>query len=218
MLSAKVIVDRDTNRSKGFGFVEMSTADEAQIAVDSSTSKFKFKGIIPGVRKYQQQVGAIDWLEAAGLVIKIPIVNSAELPLMAYTKENTFKLMMLDVGILGAMSGLPPKAIISYDYGTYKGYFAENFVAQEFLCQEIHSLCCWQEKRAEVEFLREAEGEVIPIEVKSGSVTRAKSLKSFVDKYTPPYSVIMSGKNLYIDREKNSHFYPLYLAGRFPLI
>ncbi|MGL5627135.1 MAG: ATP-binding protein [Candidatus Rhabdochlamydia sp.] len=181
---------------------------------DSSIARFKFRGIIPGITHYDRMVGAIDWLEAAGLVIKVPVVNTGHLPFKGYTKENFFKLLLFDVGILGNMSDLPPKAILDADYGSYKGYFAENFVAQELL-KANDRLFSWQEKKAEVEFLAEILGKVIPIEVKSGSVTKATSLKVFSEKYKPPYQVIFSGKAF--DIRTKMHYYPLYLAGLFPI-
>jgi predicted AAA+ superfamily ATPase len=156
-------------------------------------------------------------LLAAKLIIKVPIVNSAEIPLSAYTQESAFKLFMFDVGLLGAMSDLPIKSILDHDYGTYKGFFAENFVAQELLAAGHAHLFCWQHDRAEVEFLLTLENGVIPIEVKSGLITRAKSLQKIIDKYHPSYAVIMSGHPLKIEPLKQHHYYPLYLAGKFPL-
>jgi predicted AAA+ superfamily ATPase len=158
----------------------------------------------------------LDWLDAAGLMIRVPIANRGLLPSSAYQKENYFKLFAFDVGILGALSRLPVKSVLDYDYGTYKGYYAENFVAQEFrFCQR--DVTCWREGRAEVEFVCEVDGAAIPIEVKSGWVTQAKSLNSFAAKYHPPYCAVLSGRNLGADSRVTKHFYPLYLASRFPL-
>jgi len=184
---------------------------------DGAANKFKFKDIFPGIGRYDRLSGAIDWLVAANLVIKVPIVNSAEIPLSAYTQESAFKLFMFDVGLLGAMSDLPIKSILDHDYGTYKGFFAENFVAQELLAAGYSHLFCWQSDRAEVEFLLTLQNGVIPIEVKSGWITRAKSLQQVVNKYQPAYAVIMSGHPLKIDQSNKRHYYPLYLAGKFPL-
>ncbi len=191
-----------------------SVPSQLQKVQDASIQRFKFKGVIPGVSHYNRLVGAIDWLEAAGLVIKIPIVNSALLPFRAYAKESHFKLLLFDVGILGSMSGLSPKSILDYDYGTYKGYFAENYVAEAFISSGTNELFSWSEKTAELEFLREMDGRVIPVEVKSGSVTHAKSLAAFSAKYSPPYRIILSAKPLKIDRAKGLYQYPLYLAGQ----
>jgi hypothetical protein len=183
---------------------------------DGSAPKFKFKGVIPGIKGYSRLSGTIDWLKTAGLIIQTYIANSGQLPFSAYIKDNFFKLYLFDVGMLGAISNLPPKTIIGYDYGSYKGYYAENFVAQEFLCSGTSEIYSWKEKTAEVEFLREIEGDVLPIEIKSGWVTRAKSLRVFADKYDPEYRTVMSANNLHIDRDNKIHRYPLYLASRFP--
>jgi uncharacterized protein len=184
---------------------------------DGAANKFKFKDIIPGISRYDRLANAIDWLLAAKLIIKVPIVNSAAIPLNAYTQESAFKLFMFDVGLLGAMSELPIKSILDHNYGTYKGFFAENFVAQELVAANYSHLFCWQENRAEVEFLLTMEDGVIPIEVKSGWITRAKSLQQFIDKYHPAYAVIMSGHPLKIQTSNKLHYYPLYLASKFPL-
>ncbi len=191
----------------------------AQLGKDQnqSASKFVFKNVIPGIKGYERLVGTIDWLEAAGLIIRLPIVNSGQLPFPAYMRDNFFKLFVFDVGILGALSRLPVTSILAYDYGTYKGYYAENFIMQELLISHRGNLACWCERRAEVEFICEINGQVIPIEVKSGWITQAKSLQVFINKYTPVYSAVFSARNLKIDQQNSKHNYPLYLASKFPL-
>jgi hypothetical protein len=96
-------------------------------------------------------------------------------------------------------------------------FFAENFVFQEFQNSRRKNLVCWREGRAEVEFLTEVGGAAIPIEVKSGWVTQAKSLRVFEEKYHPPFTVVFSARNAGSDSLRNKHHYPLYLAGKFPL-
>lgn len=194
-----------------------SVASQLSQVHDGSTSRFKFKGVVPGISHYDRLASAIDWLETTGLVIKVPIINSGHLPFKGHVKENFFKLLMFDVGILGSMVGLSPKLILDYDYGSYKGYFAENFVAQELLCSGQDTLFCWQEHAAEVEFVVEILGHAIPLEVKSGSSTKAKSLKVFSEKYNPPHEVIFSSRPLDAGPKKYVQYYPLYLAGRFPI-
>ena len=184
---------------------------------DGSASKFKFKNVIPGVRGYERLVGPIDWLQKAGLITKVTMVNSGNQPLSAFAKDNTFKLYCFDTGLLGALGNLDPKTILDYDYGSYKGYFAENFAAQEFQSTERQPLYYWRERTAEVEFVREFEGEIIPIEIKSGWVTQAKSLKVFAEKYNPRYRLILSGRSFRVDHEHRIQFHPLYLAGKIPL-
>lgn len=191
----------------------------AQLGRDQNGSapKFVFRDVLPGIKGYERMAGVIDWLAAAGLLLRLPIVNRGQLPFPAFQKENFFKLFVFDVGILGALSRLPVKSILDYDYGTYKGYYAENFAAQEFHACGRDNLACWREGTAEVEFLCEVNGAVIPVEIKSGWVTQAKSLTVFANKYHPPYGAVFSGRNLGSDRRLAKQYYPLYLAGRFPL-
>jgi predicted AAA+ superfamily ATPase len=187
----------------------------AQLSRDQTGSapKFAFKEAIPGLRGYDRMAGVIDWLQAAGLILRHPIVNSGHLPFAAHSKENFFKLFVFDTGLLGALSRLPMTNILRQDYGSYKGYYAENFVAQEF-----HALgwqtACWREGQAEVEFLCEHEGRAIPAEVKSGQVTQSKSLASFQAKYQPPFSFLLSGKVPCGKAGGAKRHLPLYMASK----
>lgn len=179
---------------------------------DGAIPKFKFKGVIPGINAYSRMAGAIDWLISSGLILKIPIVNTARIPFSAYTTENRFKLCLFDCGILGALSHLSPASILKYDYGSYKGYFAENFIAQEFICAGMENLYSWKENTAEIEFLMEKNGSILPVEVKSGWITQAKSLKVFDNKYHPEYKIIMSANNLKMNNQNQTLYCPLYNA------
>ena len=190
----------------------------AQLAreADGAAPKFVFKDVLPGVKGYDRLSGVIDWLEAAGLVFRLPIVNSGLLPFSAYTKENAFKLFVFDVGMLGALSGLHIRTLLDITFGSYKGYIAENAVAQSFMADGRTDIVCWREGQAEIEFLTAVDGEVIPVEVKSGHVAHAKSLKSFADKYSPRFSAILGGRNAGFDRDAKRRYYPLYFASKFP--
>jgi predicted AAA+ superfamily ATPase len=127
-------------------------------------------------------------------------------------KENRFKLYFFDVGLLGAVSGIAPATFLNYDFGSYQGYVAENFVAQELRAAGDKTLFCWQGRTAEVEFLLEREGEVVPVEVKSGWVTQSKSLKVYVERYRPPRAYILSANNA--SQRNSARHLPLYAAGR----
>lgn len=180
---------------------------------EGNAACFKFKGVIPGINRFSRLVDVFDWLQAAELIKKLHPVDTVQIPLSALTKENQFKCFMFDVGILGAMAGINPKNILAYDYGTYKGYFAENFVLQELIAASQKQLFSWQADRSEIEFLLEYEGDVIPIEVKSGQITKAKSLQKYCEKYHPSQRVIFSARNLHINKHEGLHQLPLYLAG-----
>ncbi len=185
-------------------------------ALDGSSSKFRFRGVVPGVSGYGRLAGAIDWLKTAGLIHKVPIVNSARLPLSAFAEENVFKLYPFDVGLLGALGGLSPKAILDFNFGTYKGYVAENFVLQELIAAGRKDVVCWRENTAEVEFLLEENSALFPLEVKSGWITQAKSLKVFAEKYHPPFRTVVSAKNFSWDGPHRFVHLPLYHAGLLP--
>lgn len=189
-----------------------SVPTQLALSQDGAANKFIFKDVIPGVSRYDRLAGGIDWLEAAGLVIKVLIANSAQIPFSAYTQENRFKMFCFDVGILGAMSRLDPGVILGYNYGSYKGYYAENFVAQEFTAESLRCVS-WEEGTAQIEFLLEENGKPVPVEVKSGLRTKAKSLQSFKEKYKPPYQIILSANNFDYNARTHMDMYPLYVSG-----
>lgn len=194
-----------------------SVPEQLASTQDGSAKKFKFRDVVPGIDRYNKLVDAIDWLENAGLIIKIHIVTESKIPLLSHKKENSFKLVLFDIGILGAMCNLDPSTLLTHDYGSYKGYFAENFVAQALIYKDQQDLYCWEGKTSEIEFVRQFQGALIPYEVKSGWVTQSKSLKVYEEKYHPDYRVILSAKKMTIDTVHQIHHYPLYLASYLPL-
>ena len=206
-----------SGRIRGNDIVAVFESIPSQLARENK--KFKAKDIYNKVR-FSQLQSPIDWLCGAGLLIKVKITNSGEVPLEAFTKENRFKLYLFDIGILGALAGLSPKNIF-YQAGdlfaTFKGAFCENFVAQEFICSGSGQLYSWMSNTAEVEFIREIDGRVFPIEVKSGRSGKLKSLNVFTKKYDVPYRTRISARNLEFNEKAKMHNYPLYLAYRFPL-
>lgn len=180
--------------------------------------KFIFKGVIPGIKGFARLAGIIDWLETAGLVIKVHLLKKAELPLTAYAVENSFKLYVFDIGILGALSQLSVKSILDYNYGSYKGYYAENYVAQAFQSRIITNFYYWKGRISEVEFVFEREGEIIPVEVKAGKVTQSKSLNVFFKKYSPSKEFVFCARKYSSNQAKKRFFVPLYLAGKLPML
>ncbi len=186
--------------------------------IEGSVKRYQFKEVIPKKKSYNELRGPIDWLEQAGLIIKIKICNKAELPLEAFSRQNLFKLYLFDIGLLGCMLELPVEAVISQDYGITKGYFAENFVAQEFKACGIGKLYSWTERNSEIEFLRIIDHEIVPVEVKSGMRTQAKSLKQYILKYDPRIAVKISGNPLDNKRSETIRHFPLYMAGKLKLV
>lgn len=170
-----------------------NAASQLATTHDGKSDKFKFKGVVPNIRGYERLAGAIEWLQKAGLIVKVPICKKPASPLRGYTEDSVFKIYLFDVGILGAMIGLRPSTVVAYDFGSYKGYLAENFVTRELVSQGIE-LYCWRESTSEVDFLIEDDTGIIPIEVKSGQSNQAKSLGVYIKKYQPRHIVKLSGR------------------------
>jgi hypothetical protein len=96
----------------------------------------------------------------------------------------------------------------------YKGFIAENFVAQEFAVAGLDPTYSWADARAEIEFIAtDPEGRVIPLEVKSGRRTRARSLQSFITKCQPDKTIKLTGTQGSPVTEQHHLVYPLYFTG-----
>lgn len=182
----------------------------------SGIKKFVFKDVLPNASRYSLLEAPIEWLIKAGLIIKVPICNKAELPLQAYADEKRFKLYMFDVGILGCMLDLSPKTIFSYDYGSYKGYFVENLVLTELTAKWNTTIYSWSRNSAEIEFLIDYDSHIIPVEVKAGINTKAKSLKVYKERYSPKVSILLSGRPM-LPIKGNTVQLPLYMASKFQI-
>ena len=163
---------------------------------DASAKRFKFKGAIPGKKNYLQLADTISWLENAGLIYKVFIVDSRpQIPLKSLIKRNKFKLFLFDIGMLGAMLELSYNDIFNQNYGTTKGFFAENYVACELKACGYKSLYSWTQSKSEIEFLVvDNQSNIIPVEVKSGLRTKSKSLKSYIERYEPEKTIKLVGK------------------------
>jgi len=181
--------------------------------VDASVKRYRFKDVLPGKRGFVQLEGPIGWLEKAGLLYKVPVCQRAELPLDSFCKANLFKLFVFDTGLLGCMLELSPGALMTQEYGIIKGFFAENFVANEFMHSGERKLFSWMERNSEIEFLLNCEDELIPVEVKAGVRTKAQSLRQYFLKYEPRHAVKISGKPLTKNTAPVINI-PLYYSGR----
>ncbi len=217
-----VLRDFQKDFSKHSGKVnalQISTLFEAvpqQIAkvLDGSLKRFRFKDVLPNKRTYAHLANAISWVENAGLVHKtFSIESRPRVPLKAFVRENRFKLYLFDVGLLGCMLELTHTDLTNQDYGIAKGAFAENFVACELRAMGVDTLYSWGERSSEIEFLHVTpDSEIIPVEVKSGRRTKAKSLKGYIDRYTPARTIKLVGK---VGGTDDKHLVPpLYFAGK----
>jgi len=182
---------------------------------DDSTKRFKFGDVMSGRKGFAAWERPLHWLVHAGLVLQVKIANQALQPLEHFCRTNLFKLYVHDIGLLGCLQDLATEAIRGQDYGLAKGYFAENFVAQELRAchaEREWPLYSWHEGEAQIEFVRATAAGVVPIEVKAGHRTKAKSLAEFVRKYAPPLSIKISANNLSYDAATGRLNLPLYLA------
>jgi len=183
--------------------------------IDGSVKRYRFSGVIPGKRRFAELQGTIDWLIKSGLVLKVHICTKAELPLKAFAKQNIFKLFVFDVGLLGCMLELAPGTLFLQQFGQTKGFFAENFVSCELAAAGESSLYAWSGRNSEIEFLKDCEGRIVPIEVKSGLRTKAQSLRFYIDKYDPRLAIKITANPLCIGDGVLKNV-PLYCAGRLP--
>ena len=154
--------------------------------------KFVFSAIQRSARARDYE-DAIVWLEGAGLILRAFGVETDRLPLRGYADRRSFKVYALDVGLLGALAGAAPQLLVHGDrlFVEYRGALVESYVAQQLAAAAAGELHYWRSSggKAEVDFLLERGGEVLPLEVKSGVNPRSKSLRSFDAQFSPPLLV-----------------------------
>lgn len=164
----------------------------AQISssIDDSVKRFRFKDILPPKSRYSDFENAISWLHQCRLVLlNYPIEGQPHAPLVAYRKPSRLKLFLFDTGLLHHMLGTDYQQIKQQAY-EYKGFVAENFVQQELAAQGLEPTYAWVDTRAEIEFLlTDGLGRIVPVEVKSGTRTRAKSMASYINRYYPAIAI-----------------------------
>jgi len=154
--------------------------------------KFVYGVIREGARAKDFEL-AIQWLTDCGLLLKSHRVSKPGIPLAAYQNISVFKLFLHDVGLLGAMAGLNVRTIIEGDeiFTEFKGALTEQYVMQQLRLDSERYIGYWTNDRStsEVDFVIQEEGEVIPIEVKSGENLKAKSFRLFCEKYKPSKAI-----------------------------
>jgi predicted AAA+ superfamily ATPase len=185
----------------------------AQLARETTgVRKFLFKDVVPGRSTYDVLEGPIEWLVRAGLIHRVPICRAVRQPLAACAEPNAFMLYLGDTGLLGAMLHLDPAVIHRYDFGQFKGFLAENAVLNELLDAGRGPLFTWRGTTAEIEFLLPAGARIVPIEVKAGVNTKAKSMQTYRRAYQPEKAILFSGLGANQFDQGLLHA-PLYLAG-----
>jgi predicted AAA+ superfamily ATPase len=187
----------------------------AQLA--NENKKFVYNAVKSGARGREFEL-AIKWLEDCSLIHKISGITKPAIPLKAYENFGVFKLYISDVGLLGALSGINERTILEGDrlFTEFKGALAEQFVCQEILStSDETALYYWSSdtSKNEVDFVFQSEDKgVVPVEVKAGINTKAKSLKSYCEKFSPAVAYRLSANDY---REGDVIIdVPLYAASR----
>lgn len=154
--------------------------------------KFLFGKIKEGARAKDFEI-AIEWLQDCGLITKVYKVTKPAVPLKAYIDFSSFKLFLLDVGLLSAMSDLDAKSILIKNniLTEFKGALTEQYVLQQLVADTDYTPYYFTESKSEgeIDFMIQKETNIVPVEVKAEENLRAKSLKTYCEKYKPAKAV-----------------------------
>lgn len=154
--------------------------------------KFIYNAIKKGARAKEFET-ALTWLRNNGLIYQVHKITKPGLPIGAYADLDAFKLFVLDVGLLGALSGLEAKTILGkYEiFQEFKGAIAEQYVLQQFKTIDDMPIYYWtnETSRSEVDFVIQRESKVIPVEVKAATNLKARSLKIYMEQFKPELAI-----------------------------
>ena len=187
--------------------------DSIPVHLAREKKKFIYRDIKTGGRASEFE-NAMDWLINTGLVYKVPRTLTPKLPLARDQEREAFKLFMLDVGLLCAKTNVNLAAFYEAEpkiFDDFHGAMSEQFVCQELKANYRTPLFYWGRERgmAEVDFIMQYEGDIIPIEVKSEKHTQSKSLKVYMEEYSPKIAIRTSLKNMGVSG--TLHSIPLYM-------
>lgn len=186
----------------------------AQLAKDNS--KFIYGHAKAGARAKDLE-DAMNWLIGAGIAYKICKIEKPALPLSAYADPGYFKLYVTDTGLLRRMSKLPASAIFEQtpSYVEFKGALTENFVLTELISTSDETSYYWRSgNTAEVDFVIQQNEKIIPVEVKSSTNVRARSLAEYQKKNNPELAIKVSLRSFH--QEESLIHLPLYLLFILP--
>lgn len=185
--------------------------DNITVQLSKKNTRFQYKLIKKGGRASEFE-NAIQWLSLSGIVSMVYQVGQIKKPLENYRNIDAFKIYVSDSGLLTAKKDLAPNDILymSEELNDYKGGMTENYVNLQLTINGYRTYYWMSERGAEIDFVIQREGKLIPVEVKSADNTKAKSLKLYMDTYKPDYAIKLSTKNFgFIDGKKTV---PLYAA------
>lgn len=185
--------------------------DSITVQLSKKNTRFQYKLVKKGGRASEFE-NAIEWLCLSGIVSQVYRVEQIKKPLENYRDIDAFKIYVSDPGLLCARKHLVADDILYMveELNDFKGGMAENYVNVQLSINGYNTFYWESERGAEIDFVIQRDGQLIPIEVKSADNTRAKSLKVYMDTYRPAYAIRLSAKNFaFEDRKK---IVPLYAA------
>ena len=185
--------------------------DNITVQLSKKNTRFQYKLVKKGGRASEFE-NAIEWLVLSGIVSQIYKVEQVNKPLENYRDIDSFKIYVSDLGLLCAKKELIPNDVLYMvdELNDFKGGMVENYVNSQLIING-YTTYYWESTRgAEVDFIIQREGKIIPIEVKSADNTRAKSLNIYMEAYRPDYAIKLSTKNFGF--EDNKKTIPLYAA------
>ena len=185
--------------------------DNITVQLSKKNTRFQYKLIKKGGRASEFE-NAIEWLCLSGIVSQVYKVEQIKKPLENYRDIDAFKIYVSDLGLLCAKKDLAANDVLYMveDLNDFKGGMTENYVHVQ-LTMNGYKNYYWESRRgAEIDFIIQRDGQIIPIEVKAADNTRAKSLRVYMDTYHPAYAIKLSAKNFGF--EDNKKTVPLYAA------
>lgn len=185
--------------------------DNITVQLSKKNTRFQYKLVKKGGRASEFE-NAIEWLSLSGIVTRIYQVGNPMKPLENYRDIDAFKIYVSDIGLLCAKKEIVAEDILfsSDELNDFKGGMIENYVCFSLMASGYQCFY-WQSHRgAEVDFIIQRKGRIIPIEVKSADNTRAKSLNEYIKTYKPDYAIKLSTKNFGFEDGKKT--VPLYAA------
>jgi len=170
--------------------------DNITVQLSKKNTRFQYKLIKKGGRASEFE-NAIEWLTLSGIATRIYQVEQAVKPLENYRNIDSFKTYVSDVGLLCAKKDVVAEDVLylSEELNDFKGGMTENFVCCQLIANGYTCYYWLSLRGAEVDFIIQRAGKIIPVEVKSAENTKAKSLSVYIKTYKPEYSIKISGKN-----------------------
>ena len=187
------------------------TYDNITVQLSKKNTRFQYKLIKKGGRAAEFE-NAIEWLTLSGIVSQVYKVEQIMKPLENYRNNDAFKIYVSDMGLLNAKKEIIAEDILymSPELNNYKGGMVENYVNFQLILNG-YTTYYWESARgAEVDFIIQRDGDIIPIEVKSADNVKAKSLKVYMNTHNPKYAIKLSAKNFGFEDKKKT--VPLYAA------